>query len=202
MLLGHPDDICEKKPSFLQFKKTHYWRTYRPSYRNATTHLKMRSGGESWRILNLAEFVLYHLHRLLSYAGNGWKSSSVIWLVILVFSFEVKRTVLLPAPLSSLPYFFISVFYDYGKCLFQACPFPPDLKHPATNNYFMSNVNHVMKRFPNLQMNSPNSPIANLKIEVGSARVRKYSPEAFVRVNARNGFISRIKSLKGSAALW
>ena len=61
----------------------------------------------------------------------------------------------------------------------------------------MTNVNHFMNRFPNLQLNSPNSSIANVKIEVGTASVKKYTPEAFVRVQSRNGFVSRMKkSLK------
>ncbi len=45
MLLGLPDDMHEEKPSFLQFKKTHYGRTDgrtdRPSYRDARMHLKI-----------------------------------------------------------------------------------------------------------------------------------------------------------------
>ena len=93
----------------------------------------------------------------------------------------------------------MTVFYDVGKALFDACPYPHDLKNPDTNNYFMSNVNHFMKSFPNLQLNAPNSPIANLKIEVGTSKVKKYTPEAFVRVQARNGFVCRMKSMKNSA---
>ena len=50
MFLGLPDDIHEEKPSFLEFKKNALptdgptnGRTDRPSYMDATTHLKINT---------------------------------------------------------------------------------------------------------------------------------------------------------------
>lgn len=81
-----------------------------------------------------------------------------------------------------------SVFYDFGKELKKKCPQPHDLKNPKTRNFFMTSVTEFMNQFPNLQLNCPNSLISEMKIEVGGSKIRRYTPEAFVRVNARNGF--------------
>jgi len=80
-----------------------------------------------------------------------------------------------------------SVFYDFGKELRRRL-FPAGFQDPSTRDSFISLVNSFMDFFPNLRLNEPGSPISKLKIQVGGDRVRSYTPEAFLRVNARNGF--------------
>ena len=107
-----------------------------------------------------------------------------------------------PSLLSRTPSFFSirfpssSVFHDFGKEVGRACPYTPDLKETATNNFFIMNVIHFMTNFPSFHFNARDSPFAEIKIEVGSTKVKKYSPEAFARLNARNGFHSACKKFK------
>lgn len=75
-----------------------------------------------------------------------------------------------------------SVFYDKGKEIGQKCPFPPDQKM-QTRMFFERNFKSFLQTFPELVCDSELSKKAF--IEYGNA---KYTVEAFMRINARNGF--------------
>jgi len=75
-----------------------------------------------------------------------------------------------------------SVFYDKGKEIGQKCPFPSDQKM-QTKMFFERNFKSFLQTFPELVCDSDLSKKAF--IEYGNA---KYTVEAFMRINARNGF--------------
>ena len=79
-----------------------------------------------------------------------------------------------------------SLFYDFGKELRRLCPFDLDFANPLHRDYFARHVDAFIARFPNLELHDPNSAVSRLKVEVGSNK--RYTPQAYLRVNARNGF--------------
>lgn len=84
-----------------------------------------------------------------------------------------------------------SLFYDFGKELKRLCPFDLDFQNTAHREYFAKHVEAFQERFPNLQLQDPDSAVSRLKVEVGSDK--RYTPAAYLRVNARNGFKARVK---------
>jgi len=84
-----------------------------------------------------------------------------------------------------------SLFYDFGKELRRLCPIDLDFQNVAHREYFAKHVEAFQERFPNLLLQDPGSVVSRLKVEVGSDK--RYTPAAYLRVNARNGFKAKLK---------
>ena len=83
-----------------------------------------------------------------------------------------------------------SVFYDLGKGLAERNNLSPDIRDDATNDYFTNGVEEFLQTFPNLLAFVKNS---KFKTTIGDAK--QISCLAFLRKNARSGFVSCSKHL-------
>lgn len=83
-----------------------------------------------------------------------------------------------------------SVFYDFGRNLIESCPFSLDVKNNMTSTFLRDNVKRFLINFPNLQIDNPRSPVHECRIPVGALTLK---PEAFLRMNARAGFVAASK---------
>ena len=83
-----------------------------------------------------------------------------------------------------------SVFYDFGRSLQETCPFSLDLKNNLTTVYLRDNVRKFARNFPNLQLDDPRSPVHECRVPVGALMLK---PEAYLRMNARAGFVAAAK---------
>ena len=83
-----------------------------------------------------------------------------------------------------------SVFYDLGKGLAERNSLTPDIRNEETNNYFMKAVHEFLLTFPILNGFATTS---NFKVPIGT---NKMSCLAFLRMNARSGFLNGLKGKK------
>lgn len=84
-----------------------------------------------------------------------------------------------------------SVFYDFGRNLREACPFDVDMKSDKTKTYLKQSVSQFLRNFPNLSaIYDAESPVSQCRVPVGALTLK---PEAFLRMNARAGFVSACK---------
>ena len=83
-----------------------------------------------------------------------------------------------------------SVFYDFGRKLRETCPPDLDVKSARTKTFLRDSVNEFLSNFPNLAVNDLDSPVAQCRVPVGALTLK---PEAFLRMNARAGFVSASK---------
>ena len=81
-----------------------------------------------------------------------------------------------------------SIFYDLGKNLAESCPFPPDAKNKATNEYFLKAVEEFLLSLPLLHQF-----VYSTKMRIING-TNNLTCHAFVKMNARNGFIKILKS--------
>ena len=77
-----------------------------------------------------------------------------------------------------------------GKNLAERCPYPTELKQPATNEYFMQAVDEFLLTFPTL-----NNFVRNTDVRIQNG-TNNISCLAFVRMNSRNGFMNFVKQMK------
>jgi len=65
-----------------------------------------------------------------------------------------------------------------------------DVKSQRAKTYLRESVNEFLSNFPNLSVTDPRSPVAQCRVPVGALTLK---PEAFLRMNARAGFVSASK---------
>ena len=79
---------------------------------------------------------------------------------------------------------FASLFYDYGKRLADSCPYPLNLQHKQTREFFDQNVVSCLNTFPNLKgCDTAFIPHVNHKISL----------EAYAKKSAKSGFALKVK---------
>lgn len=70
------------------------------------------------------------------------------------------------------------------------CPHSLDVKNNMTKRFLKDSVKVFLKDFPNLPIDDPRSPVFDCRVPVGSLTL---TPEAFLRMNARAGFVAASK---------